>query len=245
MSIETLFTVPNLLALLIVLAGAFIRGYSGFGSGLIMVPLLALIWGPIDAIIFTLSLGLLATAQMTLPATKIANWRDITPIIIAAVVVTPLGTVILVNLDGEVVKKIIAGLVLAVTVVSLSGWTYKGPRGILPSAIFGSISSFVNGVAAVGGPAYVTYLISLPEKPDVQRANMAILTGVMGISVLTYNLIAGDVSRDTIFRVLIFALPYVAGVWGGTKLFEVLPDDTFKRAILWFLLFICFAILIS
>ena len=105
MSIETLFTVSNLLALLIVLAGAFIRGYSGFGSGLIMVPLLALIWGPIDAIIFTLSLGLLATAQMTLPATKIANWRDITPIIIAAVVVTPLGTVILVNLDGEVVGE--------------------------------------------------------------------------------------------------------------------------------------------
>jgi len=245
LTIDALLTLNNFYALLIVIAGAVMRGYTGFGSGLIMVPLLALLWGPIDAIIFTLTLGLLATVQMTLPAAKIANWRDITPIVVAAICVTPLGTVLLVSLDGEIVKKVIAAAVLAVTVVSLSGWTYKGPRGIIPSAIFGSVSSLINGVAAVGGPAYVIYLISLPEKPDVQRANIAILTSVMGLSVLVYTLIAGDVSAVTLERILIFAVPYVLAVWGGTKMFHILPAETFKRVILWFLLFICFAILVA
>ena len=241
---DALLTLNNLFALLTVLADAIARGYTGFGSGLIMVPLLALLWGPIDAIIFTLTLGLLATAQMTIPAAKIANWRDIAPICAAAVIVTPLGTVMLVSLDGDIVKKIIAVAVLAATLVSLSGWAYKGPRGMLPSSIFGAIASLINGVGAVGGPVYVIYLISLSEKAKVQRANIAILTGVMGVSVLGYTLVAGDVTWGIIDRILIFVMPYILGVWGGAKMFRLLPEETFKRVILWFLLIICLAILV-
>ena len=244
MSAEVILTLNNLYALLIVLAGAIARGYTGFGSGMIMVPLLALIWGPIDAIVFTLTLGLLATVQMSLPAAKVANWRDISPICAAAVIVTPLGTLMLVGFDSEVVKKIIAGAVLAGSLLTLSGWTYNGPRGILPSAIFGSISSIINGVGAVGGPAYVIYLISLPARPEVQRANIAILTSVMGVSVLVYTLIAGDVTRDVINKLVIFAVPYGLGIWAGTKMFYILPENTFKKIVLWFLLLFCIAILV-
>ncbi len=102
---DALSPLHNLFALLTVPVGAIARGYTGFGSGLIMAPLLALLWGPIDPIIFILALGLLATAQMTIPAAKIGNWRDIAPICAAAVIVTPLGTAILVSLDGDIVKK--------------------------------------------------------------------------------------------------------------------------------------------
>ena len=240
---DTLLTLTNLFALLTVLGGAITRGYTGFGSGLIMVPLLAILWGPIDAIVFTLALGLLATAQMTIPAAKIANWRDITPICLAAVVVTPFGTLMLVSLDGDIVKKIIAAAVLVATVVSLSGWSYKGPRGVLPSAIFGIISSLINGIGAVGGPAYVIYLISISDNAKVQRANIAILTSVMGTSVLIYTLVAGDVTASIIDKILLFAAPYILGVWGGTKMFRLFPEEVFKRVILWFLMIICLAIL--
>ena len=241
---DVILTLTNLFALLTVLAGSIARGYTGFGSGLIMVPLLALLWGPIDAIIFTLTLGLIATAQMTIPAAKIANWREISPICAAAVIVTPIGTFMLVSLDGDIVKKIIAGAVLVATMVSLSGWLYRGPRGFFPSAVFGAIASLINGVGAVGGPVYVIYLISLSEKARVQRANIAILTGVMGVSVLVYTLVAGDVTWDIIDKILLFAIPYILGVWGGTKMFRLLPEETFKRVILWFLLIICLAILV-
>ena len=215
---DALLTLHNLFALLTVLAGAIARGYTGFGSGLIMVPLLALLWGPIEAIIFTLTLGLLATAQMTIPAARIANWRDIAPICAVAL--------------------------LAATLLSLAVRAYKGPSGILPSAIFGAIVSSIYGVGAVRGPVHVIYLISLSEKAKVQRANIAILTGVMGVSVLLYTLVAGDVTWGIIDKILIFAMPYILGVWGGTKMFRLLPEATFKRVILWFLLIICLAILV-
>ena len=65
MSFETVFVFPNLLALVIIIAGGLVRGYAGFGSALVMVPLLAFLWDPVNAIILTLSLGLFATNQMT------------------------------------------------------------------------------------------------------------------------------------------------------------------------------------
>ena len=152
MTFETVFVFPNVLALVIIIAGGLVRGYTGFGSGLVMVPLLAFLWDPVNAIILTLSLGLFATIQMTYPALKLANWNDIGPMICAAIFVTPLGTLLLINLDPEIIKKIIAGIVLVITIVSLAGWSYKGKTGTLPSLLAGSFSAVINGIAAVGGP---------------------------------------------------------------------------------------------
>ena len=50
MTFETVFVFPNLLALVIIIAGGLVRGYAGFGSGLVMVPLLAFLWDPVNAI---------------------------------------------------------------------------------------------------------------------------------------------------------------------------------------------------
>ena len=150
MTFETVFVFPNLLALVIIIAGGLFRGYAGFGSALVMVPLLAFLWDPVNAIILTLSLGLFATIQMTYPALKLANWTDIAPIIFAAIFVTPLGTLLLINLDPDLIKKIIAGIVLVITIVSLAGWSYKGRTGTTPSLLAGCFSAIINGIAAVG-----------------------------------------------------------------------------------------------
>ena len=245
MTLDTLHLFPYLIALAIIIAGGVVRGYTGFGSGLVMVPLLAVLWGPIDAIILTMSLGLFATVQMTYPAIKLANWRDTAPMVFAALLVTPLGTFFLITLDPGIVKKIIAVIVIFLTIISLIGWTYKGPRGITPSFIAGSIASFINGVAAVGGPVFVLYLISIPEKPEVQRANLTILTSIMGTSVLMYVVIFGDIPIETVSRAVILAIPYIAAVWSGIKLFSLLSGKIFKTIILWFLLAISSAILIA
>ena len=75
------------------------------------------------------------------------------------------------------------------------------------------------------------YLISLPDKPQIQRANMAIMTSAMGSSVLTYTLIAGEVDPKTINRIILFTIPYIFSVWFGVKLFNIMPGESFKLII--------------
>ena len=243
--LENLINYTNLIALAVILSGGVVRGYTGFGSGLVMVPILAILWGPVDAIVVVLSLGLFSTLQMAYPAFKLVNWRDAGPIVFCAVFVSPIGTYLLLTIDPFVTKKVIAAIVLFFTIISLIGWSYKGPRGVIPSFIAGSISAIINGVAAVGGPAFVLYLMSLPDRAEVQRANMAIITGAMGTSILTYILIGGDVPSINLYRIGILALPHIIAVWIGIKLFGVIPSDKFKDIILWLLVIIVSGILLA
>ena len=71
--LENLINYTNLIALAVILSGGVVRGYTGFGSGLVMVPILAILWGPVDAIVVVLSLGLFSTMQMAYSAFKLVS----------------------------------------------------------------------------------------------------------------------------------------------------------------------------
>ena len=62
-----------LLALLASCAAGLVRGYSGFGSALVMVPLLSIIWVPAEAVAITVGAGLVTAVQMSPRAIKIAK----------------------------------------------------------------------------------------------------------------------------------------------------------------------------
>mgnify|MGYP001174112503 FL=1 len=243
--IDFIFTQENLIVLAIVFAGGLIRGYTGFGSGLVMVPLFSLFWSPVDAVAATCGLGIFAAVQIAIQSVKLTNWREISPMIVAMLALTPIGTVLLVSLDADIVKKVIAALVLFVTAISLWGWQYRGPRGKFPSFVAGGIAAFINGLAAVGGPAAVLYLISLPDEAKIQRSNIATIASLMGLSVFTFTMLSGHVGPNVVGNILIFAIPYMVFVWLGIRLFMFLPGSAFRLMVLWTLVAVTGAILLA
>ncbi|MBT3916947.1 MAG: sulfite exporter TauE/SafE family protein [Rhodospirillaceae bacterium] len=243
--IDLIFTQENLFILAIVFAGGVVRGYTGFGSGLIMVPLFSLLWSPVDAVATTVGLGLFAGVQMAFVNLKITNWREVAPMIAALIFITPLGTMLLVSLDADIVKKITAAVILFVTAISLRGWQYRGPRGHGPSFVAGAIGAFINGLAAVGGPAVVLYLITMPDSAKVQRANIATIASLMGVAVCISTFSSGHVGSGVLLNILIFAIPYMIFVWMGIWLFAILPGTAFRLIVLWILVCISIAILLA
>ncbi len=239
------FTHENLFVLLIVFAGGIVRGYTGFGSGLVMVPLFSLMWSPVDAVATTCGLGLFAAGQLAISSAKFTNWREVSPMIAALLAITPVGTYFLVSLDPDIVKKVIAGLVLFVTAISLRGWQYSGPRGVIPGFIAGSIGAFINGLAAVGGPAIVLYFISLPDEVKIQRSNIATIASLMGLAVFSFTFLSGHVGPDVWWHILLFAIPYMLTTWVGMYLFKRLPGVAFRLIVLWVLAAISVAILLA
>lgn len=245
MTASTLLDQEMLLATLVTVIAGVVRGYTGFGSGLVMAPLLTLLWGPVEAIAITVAIGAASFLQMGRAAAPLARWREVTPIMAAALVVTPIGTYFLVTLDPDIVKRIIAGAVLAAALVSLRGWTYSGPRGVIPSFVAGAIGALINGVAAVGGPPIVLYIMSLPEDAETHRANIIWAVGVAGSMVLVTVAAAGALTGDTLLRVAILLLPMIAGVWLGGRIFAWLPGEAFRLIILWLLVALSISILVA
>ncbi|MBT4720206.1 MAG: sulfite exporter TauE/SafE family protein [Rhodospirillaceae bacterium] len=243
MTLDPIFQLSNLLALLIVLAGGFVRGYTGFGSGLVMAPLFAILWGPVDAVATTAGLGLLATVQLTASSVPLVNWRDVLPMLAAAILLVPFGAALLVSLDPDLVKNIIAILVMAMALITIRGWTYRGPRGAVPSMISGALSGFINGISSVGGPAAVLYFLAIPDAARIQRANIIIVMGFTGMAVLVSLIIAGVVTATVYINIGVLAIPSFAAVWLGARLFTVLPVRLFRLIVLWFLVVVSIAIL--
>ena len=239
------FSLPEfLLALLIITVAGLVRGFSGFGSGLVIAPLVALLWGPVEAVAISSTLGAFAFFQLAVANARIAQWREIGVIVTAALIVTPVGTYFLVSLDPSVVKRLIGVAVLAATLITMGGWTYQGPRGVLPGAVAGVLGGLINGLAAVGGPPVVLYLMSLPETARLHRANIAMAIGLMGCFVMVSVWLSGALGTGTLIRVGLLVLPFVFGVWAGTRLFHKLPGATFRRIILWMLVVVSLSIII-
>ncbi|MDP6430239.1 MAG: sulfite exporter TauE/SafE family protein [Rhodospirillales bacterium] len=244
MSLDPFLQLGNLLAIVIAIAGGFVRGYTGFGSGMIMAPLLAILWGPVEAVATTVGLGLLATVQLAAPSVPLTNWREVGPMMAATFPFILVGTALLVSLDPEIVKKIIAVLVLTIALITLRGWTYRGPRGVLPSMISGAISGIINGIAAVGGPVVVLYLMAMPDEARVQRANIIIILGFTSFSVLLSMFAAGVVTNTVLVNIGLLAVPSFASVWLGARLFTILPGHFFRLIVLWFLIAVSVVILV-
>lgn len=233
------------LALAVIVAAGVVRGFTGFGAGLVMVPLLALLWGPVEALATSVTLGTAATLQLLPRALPLANWRDAGPMMASSTVLTPVGTALLVTLDPELVKRIIAALVLLVTLITLRGWVYRGPRGALASSVAGGVGGVINGLAGVGGPALVLYLISIKETASVHRANIVMALAVTSAVSLVGLFVAGAITTRVLIHTLVFIAPSILSVWLGVRLFAVLPARAFRLIILWFLVAISLAILLA
>ena len=244
-TVLSLVTLENAAIVAIIVAGGFVRGYSGFGSGLVMAPLLTLFWGPVEAVATTVGLGAVASVQVVPGGARQCDWRTMAPMSLAAVLFVPVGTFMLVSLDPEIVKNIIAAIVLFVTAISLRGWTYRGPAGPVPAFLAGGVAALVNGIAAVGGPASVMYLMSLPNQAERHRANIIIITSVIGWLVLVNMVVAGAVNQETLVKIALLFLPNMCGVWAGSKMFALLPGRVFRVIILWMLVAVSVAILVT
>lgn len=232
-------------AISIIVAAGIVRGFTGFGAGLVAMPLLTLMWSPVEALATNVLLGIAATAQLAPQAARTANWRDMGPMTIAIVLATPVGVWLLVTLDPGAVKKAIAVFVLIATLLTLYGWTYRGPRGAVPAAAAGGIGGIVNGLAGVGGPPMVLYLISLPESPETHRANIVMSLASTGVVSLIAMGLAGAFSIKIAVNAAILLGPSILAVWVGARLFRVLPARMFRLVILWFLVAISVAMLLA
>src|SRR5205085_11362194 len=113
-------------AVVIAALSGFVRGFSGFGSALIYIPLIAAVYEPRVAAATLLLIDLIGSAPFTIRELPRCNWREVAPVTAAAALAVPLGTMALIWIDPIALRWFIAALVLALLAVLASGWRYHG-----------------------------------------------------------------------------------------------------------------------
>ena len=114
------------MALGIMLLGGMVHGLTGFGGALITMPVLALLFGPVEALALSAPAWVLGSLQMLPRASREVDWTALWPILIPALLATPLGTLLLFVMEPDIVRRTIGLFVLAGAVMLATGWTSRG-----------------------------------------------------------------------------------------------------------------------
>jgi len=224
------------IAAAIALGSGIIHGYTGFGTGPLMIPLFALLLGPVEAIAITVIVMTIGMLPLYPGAVRNARWPEMLPIGLALVVTIPLGIYLLFNLDPELTRRAMGGVVVLAGLILLSGWVYRGPRGALPSTTAGAAAGVLAGAVGLGGPAIALYFLAAPQSETVQRANILVSIGIIVAVTLTLLSYAGGITAETLQRAAILTPFYIFGTWSGNRLFSIAPRGYFRRVAVWLLL---------
>jgi len=131
-----------------IIAGAT-RGFSGFGSALIYVPLISAIYDPRTAAVTFLLIDA-ATGIAVLPTVwREANWREVLPLAAAAVFAGQFGALILQYTDPVTLRWGMVVVVLTVLGVLVSGWHYHGKPLLIVTLGVGLIAGLLGAGAAL------------------------------------------------------------------------------------------------
>jgi hypothetical protein len=210
--------------------GGLVRGFTGFGFAMVFMPLASIVLGPVAA----LGLIWVIDAPFALPlavrAAKRTEWREVVPLLVAATLTLPLGIALLVWLDRETMRWVLALLVLAAVALMASGWRYHGRPGIPLSLGVGALSGLCNGLASIGGmPLAVFWLGAQRNDRHKTRANLQSYFGLGTVISGTILTIKGIITMASLVMALPLFAIYGAGLWLGTHAFGLASEQTFRR----------------
>lgn len=222
----------------ILLFAYFIRGITGFGSGLIAVPLLAHFLPLPFVVPFVLVLDFSASVTLGGAHRKHIAWGELKPLLPASVVGVLTGVFLLIKLPRE---SLFLGLGLFVMVFGLRNiLNLHGDKPISRwwAAPAGLTGGTVGALFGTGGPPYIIYLSHRLKDKGLLRATFSglfILDG--GFRILAF-LATGLLLQQGMFTALLVGWPLVAaGLYLGHKVHLGISNAQMLRLIGVLLLF--------
>jgi len=179
----------------IILGAYFIRGIAGFGSGLLSVPLLALML-PLQTVVpLVLVLDFVASLIMSRNARVHVRWEEIAPLLPTSLLGIIIGISLLLILPREPLLTALALFVILFGLRYLLNIHDDRIISKLWSLPAGLIGGLVGALFGTGGPPYVIYLTHRIKDKSQLRATFSGLFMVDGsirmLSFFVTGLLAG------------------------------------------------------
>lgn len=153
-----------ILAALFAFIAGLVRGFAGFGAGMVFMPLASSIVAPQTTAAGFLVMDGVLTLPLVIGALRHCQWFTVIPTALSAMAVIPLGAWVLANGDPLVLRWVISGVVLALLALLLTGWRYHREPTTPASLAVGAVAGFLSGVTQVSGPPVVAFWISGPAR---------------------------------------------------------------------------------
>jgi uncharacterized protein len=200
-------------ALAAALGASFVRGLTGFGMAILLVPILALALPPVEAVVLgnCLSLFIGLTEIRTL-----VRESERTAWVIGALVVvtTPLGLWALFSTTPDIARLVIALIAFSAFLAILLPRRGSGVPGRLVTGTVGVLSGLMTGYAGMPGPPVVPYYAGRALPRVTIKASMLLIFTIAASAGIASAAWLGILR----WELPVFALVMLPVILGGNRL---------------------------
>jgi uncharacterized protein len=219
------------MAALMTFGAAYVRGLTGFGMAIILVPLLGIIIRPEQAVILAIILQFLIGPVGIRQSFHDAEKPSTLIIAAAAIIFTPLGLWLLSITPPDTARVLIAGVAIGAFALIILPKRKHGRPGMPLTIATGLSSGILTGFAAMPGPPVVPYYLQDDVAPHVARASMLVVFFATAICGTAIALASGFGDIALAAMALILFGPMLLGNWLGAKAFGKISPALWRGAV--------------
>ncbi len=224
------------IAMAIAAAAGLMRGFAGVGSGMLMAPFFAHLFGPVQTVAIIILIEIVATAQLLPSVRREIQWRTIAPMGAAAAACMPIGSWLLVTIEAPHLQFGVSLLVAASALVLLTGWRYEGHKPLTASLGVGMVSGILMAMTSLGNPPVMVYLLSSKDGAATNRANFTGYFAITLAALIVMMTVSGLISLKVIGLVCALLPGFLVATWLGARMFRQSNETLYRRVALGILL---------
>lgn len=221
--------VPGLgwMALTIAAAG-IVRGFTGFGTALIFVPVAGQFLPPADVILVITLTGVGSTLALLPRAWKDADKAEVGLMALCAVVTVPLGVQVMQALPETAVRWGVTAIAGGTLIALITGWRYHGTVSGPGLGVIGLTAGLIGGMTGLTGPVVILFYLVGLKTARVVRANTILYLALLDVVIFANLILAGLSNPAMILLALVLAVPYVVTALIGQRLFDPAYERTYR-----------------
>ncbi|WP_101067900.1 sulfite exporter TauE/SafE family protein [Roseovarius salinarum] len=228
-TLDAVLATPGLPWLLVTLAGAgIIRGFTGFGTALIFVPVAGIFLAPPQVVALITLTGVASMAVLLPRAWGQADRRESGILGLAAAVTVPLGVMALQGLDAVTVRWIAAGVTLVTLGALVAGWRYTGRVRARGLAGIGAGAGIVGGMTGLTGPVVILFYLAGRAGVQSVRANTILVLSALDVVIVGTLLLRGVTDLYLLVLAAVLCVPYFITTMIGQALFDPAHERLYR-----------------
>ena len=216
-------------AVAIAMLSGVVRGFTGFGSALIYVPLMSAVYGPKIAAASFLAIDLMTGIAFALGVWRQARWQEVLPLAAAALFAAQFGTLILQYADPVALRWGICAMVAVLVPVLASGWRYHGRPMLAITIVVGLLAGLIGGAVQISGPPVILYWLGSPHPGSVIRANFVVYFLLFASGSAVTYIFHGLLTPQVLALAAIVGPLHILAMWGGSRLYHRASEQTYRR----------------
>ena len=222
----------------VVFIASIIRGFNGFGFSATCISGFSFILPAIEIVPIILALEVIISIFMFPYIWNKIDWNFVFKLLIGVTIGSPIGLYLLKHLNPDTTHLSVCLLVIFFSILLMKGYSNQKIDNNYGKIFTGIISGTLNGLTTLGGMPVALFLLTTSIQPAVIRGSLAALFFLTDIYAFILTFLAGIVDLTTIYRTVPLIIILPIGVYIGNKFFLKSKEETYRKIVFYFLIFI-------